>query len=267
MINTISIFPGITLRCYADDRFKQGCLSLQMVCPMNRKEAALNALIPAVLLRGCVTAPDLRAITLRLDDLYGASVGAIVRKVGDYHAFGLCTSFIDDRFAMEGDRVLQPAVDFLGQLLLQPVTENGRFRSDYVKSEKKNLLATIESQLNDKRAYATVRLIEELCGDDPFGIPRLGDPEQVKRITARSAWTYYQKLLKECPIDIFYVGQTEPEAVAATLKPLVDALDRSYVNLTPQTPCRPAPPDTITETMPIAQSKLTMGFVSPITCS
>ena len=265
MIQTITLQPGITLRCFTDRRFKQGCLSLQLIRPMDRKEAALNALIPTVLLRGCESAPDLRSITLRLDDLYGASMGAIVRKVGDYHAIGLYTGFIDDRFAMEGDQVLQPVIDFLGQLLLQPVTEKDRFRSDYVKSEKKNLLSTIEAQLNDKRAYASTQLIEKLCGDDPFGIPRLGDTEQVKKITARSAWRHYQKLLRESPIDIFYVGQAAPEAVAEALTPLISSIDRCYVNLPAQTPCRPAASGDFTETMPLAQSKLTMGFVSNIT--
>ena len=73
MIHTFELFPGVTLRCYPDHRFKHSCLSLQLVRPMCREEAAFNALLPAVLLRGCKHCPDLRDITLRLDDLYGAS--------------------------------------------------------------------------------------------------------------------------------------------------------------------------------------------------
>lgn len=117
MLKTIILLPGVTLRCFADNRFKQGCLSVQLVRPMCREEAALNALLPAVLLRGTVSAPDLRDITLRLDDLYGASVGASVRRVGDHQTTGLYCGFIDDRFALEGDRVLEPMIRFLGQLL------------------------------------------------------------------------------------------------------------------------------------------------------
>ena len=149
MIETITLQPGITLRCFPDTRFKQGCLSLQLIRPMVREEAALNALIPAVLLRGCEAAPDLRDITLRLDDLYGASVGTMVRRVGDYQTTGLYSSFIEDRYAMEGDAVLGPMVAFLKELLLDPVLEDGFFRSDFVEGEKKNLISTIESQLND----------------------------------------------------------------------------------------------------------------------
>ena len=141
MIQTITLLPGVTFRYFRDTRFKQGCLSVQFIRPMRKEEAALNALIPAILMRGCEGAEDLRAITLKLDDLYGASVGAIVRRIGDYHATGLYAGFISDRYALEGDKILAPMVDFLRQLLLCPVTENGAFSARYTESEKKNLIS------------------------------------------------------------------------------------------------------------------------------
>ena len=93
MVKTIELSPGVTLRYFPDNRFKQGALSIQFLRPMCREEAALNALLPDVLLRGCQSAPDMRRITLRLDDLYGASVGALVRRVGDIQTTGLSCSF------------------------------------------------------------------------------------------------------------------------------------------------------------------------------
>lgn len=265
MIQTITLGPGITLQCFPDERFKQGCLSLQMVRPMCREEAALNALIPAVLLRGTAKARDLRAITLRLDDLYGASVGALVRRVGDYQTSGLHCGFIDDRFAMEGDRVLAPMADFLGELLLDPVTENGVFRADYVESEKKNLISTIESQRNDKRVYAASQLLKRMCAEDSFGIPRLGETEAVQAITPEQAYAHYTRILRESRIELFYVGGASGESVARSLEPLIRRLERDYVNLPGQTPFCAPPGGDHRETMEVAQGRLNMGFVTPIT--
>jgi len=265
MIQTIEILPGVTLRCFPDTRFKQGCLSLQFIRPMGREEAALNALIPAVLLRGCVSAPDLRAVTLRLDDLYGAAMGPIVRRVGDYQAIGLYSSFISDRFAMEGDQILAPVIDFLGQLLLDPVTENGVFHRDFITGEKKNLISTIEAQRNDKRAYAGAQLLKKMCAKDTLGIPRLGEVSRVKKITPDTAWQHYKTILRQSPVEIFYVGEAEPETVAQLLRPLVDRLDRDYRPLQPQTPYQPSAEGEHTETMEVAQGKLAMGFATSIT--
>ena len=113
MIEKYELFPGVTLRCYADRRFKQGALSIQFIRYQCREEAAMNALIPTVLLRGCKSCPDLRAITNKLDELYGASVGTLVRRVGDYQTTGLYCGFLEDRFAMTGDRILEPIINLL----------------------------------------------------------------------------------------------------------------------------------------------------------
>ena len=52
-----------------------------------------------------------------------------------------------------------------------------------MESEKKNLISTIESERNDKRVYAMSRLLKILCREDSFGLPRLGEPQEVEAIT------------------------------------------------------------------------------------
>lgn len=265
MIQIFELFPGVRLRCCRSDRFKQGCLSLQLVRPMVREEAAQNALLPAVLLRGTKHHPDLRAITLHLDDLYGASVSALVRRIGDYQTTGLFCAFMEDRFAMEGDMILSPMVDFLGELLFDPVLEDGGFAREFVESEKRNLILTIESERNDKRAYAAAQLLRTMCSADSFGIPRLGDKEQVEIIDHKSLYDHYQHILRHSAVELFYVGSAEPERVAALLKPLFAGIERDYVNLPAQTPFCDGGGAHRTETMDVTQGKLCMGFTTPIT--
>ncbi len=264
MIKTIAIEPGIVLRCFPDRRFKQGSLSVQFVRPMGQ-EAALNALLPAVLLRGTKHCPDIRRIIYRLDDLYGAAVGALVRRVGDYQTTGLSCSFIDDRFSMESEAILAPMADFLREILLEPALQDGIFREDYVESEKENLILTIEAQRNDKRAYAGSQLLKFMCKDDPFGVPRLGEPEQVAQINAQTLYDHYRRVLAESPVEIFYTGAAQPELIAKLLQPLFAGISRNPVRLPKQTPLISAPGGEHTETMEVTQGKLAMGFVTPIT--
>ena len=265
MTQTLTLLPGITLHCFRDDRFKQNLLTLQLVRPVKRPENAMNALIPDVLLRGCRTAPDLRSITLRLDDLYGASVGALVRRAGDYQMTGLACSFISDRYTLEGESLLEPMVDFLRELLLDPALENGVFRKDFVESEKKNLIAAIEAQRNDKRAYASSQMLKKLCANDPFGLPRLGEGEDVAAIDAASLYAHYQVLLAQSQIELFYVGDRQPEDLAALLTKLFRQIPRNFTALPVQTPLCPGKPGEHTETLDVAQGKLCLGFTTPIT--
>lgn len=267
MYQTLELFPGVTLCCIQSSRFKQGVLSVQFLRPMDKSEAALNALLPDILLRGCAAAPDLQRITARLDDLYGASVGAQVRRIGDYQTTGLACGFIEDRFALPGDRVLEPMAEFLGQLLLQPVTEKGAFCREYVSGEKKNLISALEAQLSDKQAYASGKLLKNMCRGDSFAVPRLGGIAQVKKITAAGVYAHYERVLAESPVEIFYVGSAPMERVAQLLRPIFAGLPRQVQLLPPQTALAAARPSHKSETMDIAQAKLAMGFVTPITCA
>ena len=265
MIETLTLLPGITLRVCRDTRFKQGCLSFQLVRQMRAGEAAHNALLPSVLLRGTRNCPDLRSITEHLDELYGASVSPLVRRVGDYQTTGLYCGFMDDRFALPGDKVLEPMLRFLEELLLDSPLEDGAFLSAFVESEKKNLIATIESELNDKRAYSMNRLLRILCREDTFGIPRLGEAEDVAQITPESLSSHYRSILKTSPIEIFYVGSAEAGQVAELLMPLLNRLERELMPLEPQTAFHPCERKDEVERMDVTQGKLCMGFVTPIT--
>jgi len=265
MIETRNLLPGVTLRCCRDSRFKQGCLSFQLIRSMKAEEAPFNALLPAVLLRGTKQHPDLRAVTQHLDDLYGATVSTLVRRVGDYQTMGLYCGFMDDRFALPGEQVLAGMVEFLGELLLCSPVENGGFLPAFVESEKRNLIATIESELNDKRAYAMNKLLKTMCSGDTFGLPRLGEAAQVADIDPKALYDHYQKILRESPIEVFYVGSAEADAVAQLLTPIVEQLDRSYVNLPPQTGFHASEKADRVERMDVSQGKLCMGFTTPIT--
>lgn len=256
---------GVEFYSYRDSRFKQGALSIQFIRPMKKDEAALNALLPAVLLRGTKEYPDLRSVTLHLDDLYGAAVSALVRRVGDYQTTGLYCNFMEDRFALEGDRILAPMVEFIGQLLLEPVTEGGIFREEYVESEKKNLISTIESEINDKRVYAASQLMKIMCRGDSFGLPRLGETADVEKITPRSLYRHYCAVLTESPVQVFYVGSGEPAQVASLLTKQFEKIQRNPMPLASQTAFSGGKGEDAVQRLDVAQAKLCMGFVTPVT--
>lgn len=265
MYQTFQLMPGVTLRYVEAHRFKQGYLSIQFLRPMCWEEVSVNALIPTILLRGTVQHPDIQAITQHLDDLYGAALGERIRRIGDYQTVGLAFGFIEDRFALTGDRVLEPILDFAKELLLEPLVVDGGFCPEYVAGEKRNLIANIESQLNDKRAYASAQLLKKMCSADTFGIPRLGTKETVERIEPVEAYEHYRRILSESPVEVFYVGSAAPEIIAGKIREIFQAVDREPVILPDHTPFRDGGGGDYTETMEISQGKLCMGFLTPIT--
>ena len=265
MIQTIQLTPGVVLRHYPDRRFKTAILSVQLLRPMCRQEAALNALLSSVLLRGSKNYPDMRAITMRQDELYGLSLPTLLRRIGDLQTVGLFCGFLEDRFALPGDAVLAPALELVRELLLEPKLMDGAFDPELVESEKRNLISDIESELNDKRSYAANQMLRAMCAGDSFALPLRGTVEDVQAITPASLYEHYQKLLRTSPVQICYVGAASPEEVAAGLMPLASRLAAEPMALPEQTPLKlTAPEREFSETMDVNQCKLSMGFVTPV---
>ncbi len=259
------ILPGVYLTAVQSDKFKTGCVSLNFLRPMRRDEAAANALIPSVLLRASESCPDIASISARLDELYGASIGTLIRKKGEVQLVGFYCDYVQDEFA--GEAVFAPLMAFLAELLLRPRLEGGVFDAAIVKSEKQNLANDIKARINDKRSYATSQLLKTMCQGEPYGVPRLGELEDLAPITPQSLYAHYRALLAESRVEIFYMGSLSAGAVGACLRGVLGQLPRAVHFVQAQTTPAPAarPVRARSEQLDITQGKLSLGFFTDIT--
>ena len=265
MNHRTEILPGVYLTAVQSDKFKTGCFSLNLLRPMKKEEAAANALIPSVLLRGSETCPDIASISAKLDELYGASVGTLVRKKGEVQLVGFYCDYVQDEYVDEP--VFAPVMAFLAELLLHPRLENGAFPEAVVDSEKLNLENAMLSRINDKRTYAASQLIRTMCAWQPYGIPRIGEPDDLKNITAKSLYAHYRDLLATSRVELFYMGSLSPAAVTKVLQTVLAELPRAEVFVPVGTTPAPAarPVQEKTERLDVTQGKLSLGFFTDIT--
>lgn len=267
MNHRTEILPGVYLTAVQSDKFKTGCFSLNLLRPMKKEEAAANALIPSVLLRGSETCPDIASISAKLDELYGASVGTLVRKKGEVQLVGFYCDYVQDEYVDEP--VFAPVMAFLAELLLHPRLENGAFPEAVVDSEKLNLENAMLSRINDKRTYAASQLIRTMCAGQPYGIPRIGEPDDLKNITAKSLYAHYRDLLATSRVELFYMGSLSPAAVTKVLQTVLAELPRAEVFVPVGTMPAPAarPVQEKTERLDVTQGKLSLGFFTDITAN
>ena len=259
MTNRQALLPGVYLTAVQTDKFKTGCCSVNLLRPLSRQEAAANALLPSVLLRATAQHPSIRSISAHLDELYGASLGTLVRKKGEVQTVGFFADFVED--ALAGAPVFRQTVDFLGEVLLRPATQNGVFLPDAVAGEQQNLLNAIAARINDKRTYAVAQLQRLMCQNEAYGVPRLGEAEDVQALDEKTLWTHYQSILAHSQVEIFYMGRQTPDAAAETFRDVLKALPRSD-----RTPCsttvvrRAETVKTEEQAMDVTQGKLALGF-------
>lgn len=256
------LMPGVFLTCIQTKKFKSSYWSLRMATPLEEKTAAMNALLPRVLRRGTVSCPNQKQLSSLLDELYGGVIEPTATKRGEVQCFGFSGTFLDDGLVPDGTPLLDRAARLMGDLLLHPATRNGRLMGGYVDSERRNLIAEIRGEINDKRQYATKRLIQEMCSDEAYGVPRLGTLELAEKINVQRLNSYYHQLLPVVRLEVYYCGSAEPRRVEQAWREALMDLPRGRVMETPYTQWRAQVGEVrrITDHMDVTQGKLVMGF-------
>ena len=211
------LMSGVYLTYIQERKFKTNVLSAQLIAPLEKKTAAANALLPAVLRRGTARYPDMQTLSAVLDGYYGARVSCTVRKKGENQCVGFVASFVDDHFIPGGEKLLEGVAELLGDLFCNPATRSGRFVPDYVQGERTNLIDQIRGQINDKRVYASARLMEEMCGGEPYGISRLGGEKEAEKLTPAKLHKRYAALLSTARLELFYCGSAPVQRVEQAL--------------------------------------------------
>ena len=258
----IRLAEGVYLTYLPARKFKTSLLSAQFITPLQEKTASVYALLPAVLRRGTVRYPDMGSLSAELDRLYGTQIDYTIRKKAESQCVGFVASFIDDAFVPGGEKLLEPVADLVGELICAPATRSGRFLPEYVEGERTNLVEAIRGVLNDKRDYADLRLLQEMCGGEPYGVSRLGDVKSAEKVSSQRLYSGYTDLISTARLELFYCGSARLDRVEGALLRAFSALPRK--NIRELTLSAPHPvreePKFVTEEMDVTQGKLGMGF-------
>ncbi len=258
------ILPGIFLSHLRSNKFKTACMSITLLSQLRRETASLNALIPFVLRRGTTRYADMARLSARMDELYGTAIEPVVRRVGEIQCLGFYASFPEQEYLPGGASLMNEAVSLMGEMLLSPVTRGGLLLPQYVDSEREKLCELIRSVINDKRGYAVMRCIQEMCCYEDFAVSRYGSVEECESINYKKLTKHYRALLQSCPVEIFYCGKSDLTHVVSALKDALSTMPRGEIDYDLGTDLRmnalEEQPRYVEERLDVTQGRLVLGF-------
>ncbi|WP_368504102.1 M16 family metallopeptidase [Alkalihalophilus sp. As8PL] len=255
-------FKGLTIHTIKTDRYKTNTLMLMIKAPLERETVAMRALLPHVLQNGTAKSPSRKEVRGRLDELYGAMLASDVQKKGEQHIITIRLDVANEKFLTDQTPLFEEGIKLLSEVLLDPVLEGEAFKSSIIESEKRSLIQRIQSVYDDKMRYANVRITEEMCKDEPFGLTAYGTVEQVEAITPESLFSYYNQLLKNDRIDFYVVGDMEESEAIGKIENYFTFSNRTPVDQVPASSESPKvkQENIVTDEQDVKQGKLHIGF-------
>ena len=261
-----SIGKGVHFLGIQDAKFKTMRISIHFLLPLRKDTVCANAMLPFLMGRAGGDYPDFTQLSQKLDDLYGAGLNTDAGKIGDAQLLSYSITGLSSRYAFMGENMALELAGLLKGLLFHPAFENGSFKEEDIRQEKRQICELIDSDMNDKRLYARRRCEALLADGEDWGINPYGTKEGIEALTSEELLLAWKRLLTNSQVEILALGGCDTSAVEKLFEEAFSSIERkdvfSYESL-------PLKKERVvrheSENADVAQSKLVMGFQTGIT--
>lgn len=239
-------------------KFKTNVYALYLTIPLTKENVTYNALIPTVLKRGCEKYNNQLEISKKLEEMYDATFGIGIAKVGNNEVLKFYIESLNNNYLPNNEDLSKTSIEMLINIVMKPYLINGKFDEYYVSQEKENLKKVIESRKDNKDTYATNRLLEEMFKEEPYGLYKFGNIEEIDNITSEKLYEKYKELIKNAEKHLYIVGDVE------NLNIQEYHIDEEEIKITKEFQIKEQLEEKIVkEQMDITQGKLVIGLNTP----
>jgi predicted Zn-dependent peptidase len=256
---------GYHLHLVKTDKYKTNTIVWKMKAPLEKETVTYRALLPYVLQNSSKKYPTTTSLQSYLEELYGANFFVDVSKKGEYHIMSFSIEVTNEKFLQDKTPLLKTGLEFLSSILFAPNAENGRFQETSLSSEKRILKQRLHSLFDDKMRYSSQRLVEEMCENEPYALHPFGRLEDVDKISAESLYQYYERAFREDELDLYIIGDVDPEEVEEHCNRLFTLEDRQPKLVEKRSIPARTQVKVVKEKQAVKQGKLNIGFRTHVT--
>ena len=239
-------------------KFKTNVYALYLTIPLTKENVTYNALIPTVLKRGCEKYNNQLEISKKLEEMYDATFGIGITKVGNNEVLKFYLESLNNNYLPNNEDLSKTSIEMLLNIVMKPYLVNEKFDDDYVEQEKENLKKVIESRKDNKDTYATNRLLEEMFKEEPYGLYKFGNIDEIDNITSKKLYEKYKELIKNSEKYLYIVGDVENLNIESY------NIDEKEITISKEFPVKISEKENIVkEQMDVTQGKLVIGLNTP----
>lgn len=168
------------------------------------------------LLSSSLDYPTMRDVSIKRQDLYGASISMVSRRIGNHAFIEYTMSILNPRFTEES--MLKDSIEFYSNLLYKPNVKNGSFDEELFEMSKENLRKEILMTNERPDVYGFTRFKECIDKNAEFSYHQSGYLQDLDSITSSSLYEYYNHVLDNDICDIYVIGDFDFNEVELLIK-------------------------------------------------
>ena len=234
-------------------QFKTNVIAILLRIPLTRQNTTKTALLAEVLKNGCKQYPSRKALNEKMDAMLGSVFDVSILKKGQEQILFFYLEMVKGELLKEG-------FAFLQDMIFSPLEEGKGFPKNIVEREKKIVAEKIKSRQDDKKEYAKLRCLEEMCKENTFGIFADGYQEDLKEIDEMILLLHYKNILKHAKVEIFMTGEEEQKNDMVNMAKKMPFQSEFLWQTDPLIIKKKKEIKKVQETLHTAQSRIVLGF-------
>ena len=259
----MELVPGISAHFVQSKKFKTNKITVRFTASLSLETVAGRMLSASMLETANKAYPTSQAFRKYLASLYGADISTSAYRRGQAHILDLTFTYVRDEFLSKKNVLTSRILELVEKTLFAPLVLDGAFEPNLFEIEKKQLLASLATDMDDSFYFAHKELDGLFFHDERLQLRYSDLRNSISNESPESSYTCFQDALKNDQIDFFFLGDFNEVEITESLKSLPFTARKSDVSIQ----YHQSYSNVLQEGMVqrnVGQSILEMGYHSPV---
>ena len=259
----MELVPGISAHFVQSKKFKTNKITIRFTASLSLETVAGRMLSASMLETANKAYPTSQAFRKYLASLYGADISTSAYRRGQAHILDLTFTYVRDDFLSKKNVLTSRILELVRQTLFAPLVQDGAFEPALFEIERKQLLASLATDMDDSFYFAHKELDSLFFHDERLQLRYSDLRNSISNESPESSYTCFQDALKNDRIDFFFLGDFNEVEITESLKSLPFTVRENGVTIQ----YHQSYSNVLQEGMVqrnVGQSILEMGYHSPV---
>lgn len=198
---------GIKVDYFWTNKFKNNTIVIDFITNLKFEDFAKRAILADIMDNSNLTYPKKSLLAKKLSAMYGANFAVTVLKNSNNHILRVIINFVNEEFLLEKKSLFLEVINFLKEVLYNPLIEEQGFDHKIFNLQKDNLVDYLISLKDNPRFYANTELKKLYYENNPQNAKLIiGNENDYQKLNRIDVYKYYQKMIYQDDIEIKLLG-------------------------------------------------------------
>lgn len=202
----MELVSGISAHFIQSKKFKINKITIRFTALLSLETIAGRMLSASMLETANKAHPTSQAFRRYLASLYGTDISTSAYRRGQAHILDLTFTYVRDEFLSKKNVLTSQIFKLVRQTLFAPLAQDGAFEPALFEIERKQLLASLATDMDDSFYFAHKELDSLFFRDERLQLRYSDLRNRISNESPESSYTCFQDALKNDRIDFFFLG-------------------------------------------------------------